>query len=79
MRLLTITKTLKTTMGEISLVERVAVAAQKKEEVKKKVLFANRSAEVLLDQFNTVAAEVERVHTRPPCEEVLHLEVKTYY
>merc|ERR1719495_1650914 len=40
---------------------RVAVAAQKKEEVKKKVLFA---------QFNTVAAEVERVHTRPPCEEV---------
>merc|ERR1719370_1002574 len=49
---------------------RVAVAAQKKEEVKKKVLFANRSAEVLLDQFNTVAAEVERVHTRPPCEEV---------
>ena len=56
---------------------RVAVAAQKKEEVKKKVLFANRSAEVLLDQFNTVAAEVERVHSRPPCEEVLHLEVKT--
>ena len=49
---------------------RVAVAAQKKEEVKKKVLFANRSAEVLLDQFNTVAAEVESVHTRPPCEEV---------
>ena len=51
---------------------RVAVAAQKKEEVKKKVLFANRSAEVLLDQFNTVAAEVERVHSRPPCEEVLY-------
>ena len=51
---------------------RVAVAAQKKEEVKKKVLFANRSAEVLLDQFNTVSAEVERVHTRPPCEEVLY-------
>ena len=50
---------------------RVALAAQKKE-VKKKVLFANRSAEVLLDQFNTVAAEVERVHTRPPCEEVLY-------
>merc|ERR1719495_2198294 len=49
---------------------RVAVAAQKKEEVKKKALFARRTAEVLLDQFNTVAAEVERVHSRPPCEEV---------
>ena len=58
--------------GNANLRRHVAVAEQKKEEVKKKALFASRKAEVLLDQFNIVAAEVERVHTRPPCEEVLY-------
>ena len=42
----------------------VAVVEQKKEEVKKKALFASRKAEVLLDQFNTVSAEVERRSSR---------------
>ena len=49
---------------------RVAVAAQKKEEVQRKTLFTQRKAEVLLDRFNVVTADVERLQSTQPCVEV---------
>ena len=44
--------------------KRVAVAEQKKEEVQRKALFAQRKAEVLLERFNMVTTDVERVQSR---------------
>ena len=49
---------------------RVAVAAQKKEEVQRKALFTQRKAQVLLDRFNVVTADVERLQSTQPCVEV---------
>ena len=49
---------------------RVAVAAQKKEEVQRKTLFTQRKAQVLLDRFNVVTADVERLQSTQPCVEV---------
>ena len=43
---------------------RVAVAEQKKEEVQRKALFAQRKTEVLLERFNMVTTDVERVQSR---------------
>jgi len=44
--------------------KRVAVAEQKKEEMQRKALFAQRKSEVLLERFNMVATDVERVQSR---------------
>ena len=49
---------------------RVAVAEQKKEEVQRKALFTQRKAEVLLEHFNKVATDVERVQCRGPAAKV---------
>ena len=43
---------------------RVAVAEQKKEEVQRKALFTQRKTEVLLERFNMVTTDVERVQSR---------------
>ena len=45
---------------------RVAVAMQKKDEVQRKTLFTQRKAEVLLERFNVVTADIERLQSRPP-------------
>ena len=49
---------------------RVAVAEQKKEEVQRKALFTARKAEVLLERFNRVTTDVERVQSRAPAAKV---------
>ena len=49
---------------------RVAVAMQKKDEVQRKTLFTQRKAEVLLEHFNVVTADIERLQSRPPGAEV---------
>ena len=43
---------------------RVAVAEQKKEEVRKKALFTNRKAEVLFDHFDNITINMERLQSR---------------
>ena len=49
---------------------RVAMAEQKKEEIQRKALFTQRKAEVLLERFNMVSADVERVQRRAPAVKV---------
>ena len=49
---------------------RVAVAMQKKDEVQRKTLFTQRKAEVLLERFNVVTADIERLQSRPPAAQV---------
>ena len=50
---------------------RVAVAEQKKEEIRRKALFTQRKADVLLERFNMVTNDVERVQSRGPVAKVL--------
>ena len=49
---------------------RVAMAEQKKEEIQRKALFTQRKAEVLLERFNMVSTDVERVQRREPAVKV---------
>ena len=49
---------------------RVAMAEQKKEEIQRKALFTQRKAEVLLERFNMVSTDVERVQSREPAVKV---------
>ena len=49
---------------------RVAMAEQKKEEIQRKALFTQRKAEVLLERFNMVSNDVERVQRREPAVKV---------
>ena len=49
---------------------RVAMAEQKKEEIQRKALFTQRKAEVLLERFNMVSTDVERVQRREPAAKV---------
>ena len=49
---------------------RVAAAEQKKEEIQRKALFTQRKADVLLERFNMVTNDVERVQSRGPVAKV---------
>ena len=48
----------------------VAAAEQKKEDMQRKALFMQRKVEVLLERFNIVATDVERVQSRGPAVKV---------
>ena len=58
---------------------RVAVAEQKKEEVQRKALFTQRKADVLLERFNMVTTDVERVQSRGPVAKVLFGDQLEHY
>ena len=58
---------------------RVAVAEQKKEEIRRKALFTQRKADVLLERFNMVTNDVERVQSRGPVAKVLFGDLLEHY
>ena len=51
--------------------KQVAAAEQKKEDMQRKALFMQRKVEVLLERFNIVATDVERVQSRGPAVKVI--------
>ena len=51
--------------------KQVAAAEQKKEDMQRKALFTQRKVEVLLERFNIVATDVERVQSRGPAVKVI--------
>ena len=58
---------------------RVAVAEQKKEEMQRKALFTQRKADVLLERFNMVTTDVERVQSRGPVAKVFFGDLLEHY
>ena len=62
-----------------TLQKRVAVAEQKKEEIQRKALFTQRKADVLLERFNMVTTDVERVQSRGPVAKVFFGDLLKHY